>query len=156
MNKKITIAAIAILALVAIALAGILLANTGTTQQEKTNRFTYSLSAGDKTCTVTVEANWDQENPPSVTLSNGTRHAVDLYFRGETKKTVTYTITIPTELLSGNISLVKKYYLQSPDSYILHNNGAYNSLEMTFDYDPNFSGIGYFEIVGTEGAQPTK
>jgi hypothetical protein len=99
-----------------------------------------------------VEANWDKANPPSVTLSNGTRHAVDLYFFGGTNKTVTCKIIIPTGLLGGNISLVKKYYVQDPDSYILRNDGAYNSLQMTFDYDPHFSGNGFFEIIGTEAA----
>jgi hypothetical protein len=151
MNKKFTVAAIAILALVAIALAGILLANTGPAQQEKTNRFVYSLSTGNKTYAVTVEANWDQENPPTVTLSNGTRHAMHLYFLGGTKKNVTYNISFPTELIGGNISLVWKYYLQNPDRYTLTSNGTCNSLEMTFDYDPHFSGKGYFEILGTTG-----
>jgi hypothetical protein len=98
-----------------------------------------------------VEANWDQDNPPTVTLSNGTRHALILYFLGGTNKTVTYNISFPAELIGGNVSLVWKYYLQNPDRYTVTNNGTYNSLEMTFDYDPYFSGRGYFEILGTEG-----
>jgi hypothetical protein len=153
MNKKIAVGAIAVILLVTIISAGILLGNMGTSQEDKSNRFNYSLSAGNKTYSVVVEANWGTDNPPTVTLSNGTRHALVLYFLGGTKKTVTYNIGFPTELIGGNISVVWKYYLQNPDRYTLTSNGTYNSLEMTFDYDPHFSGMGYFEILGTEGAQ---
>jgi hypothetical protein len=153
MNKKIAVAAIAVILLATIISTGIILGNMGTSQEDKSNRFTYSISAGNKTYSVVVEANWDTDNPPTVTLSNGTRHAIELYFLGGTKKIITYNISFPEELIGGNISLVWKYYLQNPDRYILSSNGTYNVLGMTFDYDSNFSGMGYFEILGTEGAQ---
>jgi hypothetical protein len=156
MKKKILLAAFAAFILACIILAGVLFRNVEIPQQAKANHFTYSLSAGNKTYGVLVEANWDQENPPTVTLSNGTRHAVVLYFLGGTKKTVTYTISIPTELLSGNLSLVHKYYVLNPDRYTLTSNATCNSLKIAFDYDPPFSGSGYFEIVGTEGATSSK
>ena len=122
--------------------------------QEETNVYTYPLSVGDKTFTVTVKTNWNAEQEPTVKLLNSSdaRYSVELYFLGGSKQTITYTITIPTDLLWGNISLIWKYYLQNPDRYTLSNNGTHNSLQMTFDYDPFFSGRGYFEILGTEGA----
>jgi hypothetical protein len=134
---------------------GILLANL-----EKTNLFTYPLSVGDKTYIMTVETNWNAERAPSVTLLNSSepnRYAIELYFLGRTVKdigweNITYTITIPTDLLWGNISLIKKYYLVDPEGYTLTNNGTHNSLHMKFEYEHHFSGIGYFEILGTEGA----
>lgn len=142
--------------LVAISLGvGILLANL-----EKANLFTYPLSVGDKTYIVTVETNWNAERVPSVTLLNSSepnRYTIELYFLGRTVKdigweNITYTITIPTDLLWGNISLIHKYYLVDPEGYTLTNNGTHNSLQMTFEYEFHFSGIGYFEILGTEGA----
>ena len=152
-RKLIVVAAIL---LIAISLAaGILYACLEVDREEETNLFTYPLSVGDKTFIVTVETNWNAERMPSVTLlnvSDVTRHSVELYFLGGSKKTISYNITIPTDLLWGDISLVKKYYLQDPDRYTLSNNGTHNSLQMTFEYEPHFSGIGYFEIIGTEGA----
>jgi len=113
--------------------------------------FSYPISVDDKTFTVTLEANWEKENPPKVSLINASAGlAVELYFRGGDKKSLTYDITIPTGLVAGNVSVIWKYYLQNPDRYVLSNNGTHNSLQMTFDYDPNFSGIGYFEIMGTK------
>jgi len=127
---------------------------------EKTNVFTYPLSVGDKTYVVTVETNWNAERAPSVTLLNSSepnRYSIELYFLGRTVKdigweNITYTITIPTDLLWGNISLIHKYSLVDPERYTLINNGTHNSLKMTFEYEYHFSGIGYFEILGTEGA----
>ncbi len=152
-RKFIVVAAIL---LIAISLAaGIIYACLEVDREEETNLFTYPLSVGNKTFIVTVKTNWDTERAPSVTLLNVSdinRHSVELYFLGGSKKTISYNITIPTDLLWGDISLVKKYYLQDPDRYTLSNNGTHNSLQMTFEYEPHFSGIGYFEIIGTEGA----
>jgi hypothetical protein len=152
-RKLIVVAAIL---LIAISLAaGILMAYLEVDQEEETNLFTYPLSVGSKTFIVTVETNWNAERAPSVSLinvSDVTRHAIELYFLGGSKKTIFYNITIPTDLLWGNISLIWKYYLQNPDRYTLSNNGTHNSLQMTFDYEPFFSGMGYFEILGTEGS----
>ena len=151
-KRKLIVATI--LLLVILLAAGILLACLDVGWEEETNLFTYPLSVGDKTFIVTVETNWNAERDPSVSLLNVSdinRHSVELYFLGGSKKTISYNITIPTDLLYGNISLVWKYYLQDPDHYTLSNNGTHNSLQMTFEYEPFFSGMGYFEILGTEG-----
>jgi len=148
------LALILILVITAVA-AGILLTCLEVNQEKETDLFTYPLSVGNKTFIITLETNWDAERTPSVTLLNVTdinRHSVELYFLGGSKKTISYNITIPTDLLWGDISLVWKYYLQDPDRYTLSNNGTHNSLQMTFEYIPPFSGIGYFEILGTKGA----
>jgi hypothetical protein len=122
--------------------------------ESKTNLYTYPFAVKDKTYTVTLEANWTAQKAPSVSLSNSslTPYGLVLYFLGGSKETISYNITIPTDLISGDISLVWKYYVQNPDRYILTNNGTANTLQMTFDYNPPFSGIGYFEILGTNGA----
>lgn len=156
MAKKRKLVVFVAILLISISLAaGILLASLEVGREEETNSITYPLSVGNKTFIVTLETNWNAEREPSITLlnvSDATRHTVELYFLGGSKKTISYTITIPTDLLWGNISLVRKYYLQNPDSYILTNNGTHNSLKMTFNYEPFFSGMGYFEIFGTKGA----
>jgi hypothetical protein len=153
-NRKLIVVAAILLIAISLA-AGISYACLEVGQKEETNLFTYPLSVGDKTFIVTVETNWNSERMPSVTLLNVSdvnRHYVEVYFLEGSKKTITFNTTIPTDLLRGDISLVWKYYLQNPDRYTLSNNGTHNSLQITFDYDPFFSGIGYFEILGTEGA----
>lgn len=122
--------------------------------QEETNRFTYPLSIRNKTYTVTVETNWTEERAPSVNLLNSSygRYPIELVFLGTTEKNISYNIIIPNDLIWGNISLIRKYYLVNPDSYNLIDNGTHNSLRMTFNYQPFLSGNGYFEILGTEGA----
>ncbi len=150
--KRRIIVSAAISLVIIFLLTGILLARLEVVQEEKTNLFTYPFSVKDKTYIVTLETNWNAERVPSVSLINSSSipHAIELYFLGGTKKTISYNITIPTDLLWGNISLVWKYYLQNPNSYILMNNGTHNSLQKTFEYNPPFSGTGYFEILGTQ------
>ena len=154
-KKRNLIVVVAILLVVISLAAGILMACLEVNQKEETNLLTYPLSVEDKTFIVTVVTNWNAERAPSVTLLNVSdinRHSVELYFLGGSKKTISYNITIPTDLLWGDISLVWKYYLQDTDRYTLSNNGTHNSLQMTFEYEPFFSGRGYFEIIGTKGA----
>jgi hypothetical protein len=69
-----------------------------------------------------MKTNWNEEPTPTVSLlnySDPNQHAVELYFHGGTEKTITYNITIPNDLLKGEISLIWKYYPQDPDRYIL-------------------------------------
>jgi hypothetical protein len=153
MKRKLIISA-AIL-LIAVSLSVGIWAALQSEAKQKINLFTYPLLVGEKTYVITVETNWDEEPAPSVTLLNSSdnRYPIELYFLGGTEnKTISYNITIPTDLLWGNITLVWKYYLQEPNRYTLSNNGTDNFLNMTFEYQPFFSGIGYFEILGTEGA----
>ncbi len=115
--------------------------------------YTYPISVGEKIYIITIVTNWN--SAPKVDLSNSSLtnlKYVSVDFFGSCEKTVLFKITIPTDLLWGNISLIWKYYEQSPDRYSLSNNGTYNSVQMTFTFKPYASGIGHFEIHGTEGA----
>jgi hypothetical protein len=115
--------------------------------------YTYPISVGEKTYVITVVTNWN--SAPKVDLSNSSLtdlKYVSVDFSGSCEKTVFFKITVPTDLLWGNISLIWKYYVQSSDRYILSNDGTHNSVQMTFKFTPNASGIGHFEIRGTEGA----
>jgi len=153
MKRKFVIAAT--ISLITISLTvGIWTSLQSGTKHEST-QFTYPILVGDKTFILTVVTNWSEEQEPSVILLNSSdnRHPIELYFLGgSAQKSISFKIDIPTDLLWGNISLIRKYYPVNPDNYILFNNGTYNSLEMTFDYQPFSSGSGYFEILGTEGA----
>jgi hypothetical protein len=116
--------------------------------------YIYPISIGEKTYSITVLTNIDSK--PEVSLSNMSLSDlpfVEVYFRGGSRTDdAFFNATIPNDLLGGNISLVWKYYVQNPDTYVLSNNGTCNSIRMSFHYDPHFSGMGYFMIKGTEGA----
>lgn len=129
--------------------------------QEKTalNLYPYSLGVPSgtdvKTFIVTVETNWTSK--PEVNLPAPEARQFDksiglIFLDGNSTKNVFFNITIPTNLLSGNISLIWKYYEQTLDRYTLSNNGTHNSVQMTFAFKPFFSGMGYFRIQGTQAA----
>jgi hypothetical protein len=112
--------------------------------------YTYHISVGEKTYVITVLTNWN--SAPKVNLSNSSLtdlKYISVDFFGSYEKNVSFKITIPTNLLWGNISLIWKYYVQSPDRYTLSNDGIDNSLQMTFNH---IAADEHFEIHGTEGS----
>jgi hypothetical protein len=153
MAMKRAIIVAATISLIAITLvAGILLMGSAGGQKEVSKLYAYPVSVGEKTYIITVRTNWTSE--PRVDLSPETDNLkyVSVDFTGWSKEAVFFNITVPTDLLWGNISLIRKYYEQSPDLYTLSNNGTHNSIQMTCVFTPYFSGVGHFEIRGTEGA----
>ena len=112
--------------------------------------YTYHISVGEKTYIIIIVTNWN--SAPKVDLSNSSLtdlKYVSVDFFGSCEKTVFFKITIPTDLLWGNISLIWKYYVQLPDRYVLSNDRTTNSLQMTFNH---VAADEHFEIRGTEGA----
>ena len=111
--------------------------------------YTYHISVGERTYIITVVTNWN--SAPRVGLSNSSLtdlKYVSVDFFESYEKTVFFKITIPTDLLWGNISLIWKYYEQNPDRYTLSNNGTHNSIQMSFTHTATDE---HFEIHGTEG-----
>jgi hypothetical protein len=141
------------ISLIAVSLvAGILLTGSAGGQKAVSKLYTYPVSVGEKAYIITVRTNWTSE--PKVDLSPETDNLkyISVDFTGWSREAVFFNITVPTDLLWGNISLIRKYYVQSPDLYTLSNNGTHNSVQMTCVFTPYFSGVGHFEIRGTEGA----
>jgi hypothetical protein len=119
------------------------------------SRYTYSLSpyhGNGKIYIVTVETNWTSKPKVSLPAEYDTLKYVSVVFTGWSRENVFFNVTIPTDLLWGNISLFRKYYEQPPEVYTLSNNGTHNSIGMTCVFTPYFSGVGYFAIRGTEAA----
>ena len=141
-----------VLILITALLAGFLFVDLAGDKEAESKLYTYPVSVGEKTYIITVSTNWTSS--PKVDLSPETDPLkyVSVVFSDWSEETVFFNVTIPTDLLWGNISLVWKYYEQSPDRYTLSNNGTHNSVAMTCIIKPYFSGMGYFMIRGTEGA----
>ena len=159
MNKRV-LALVLILLVSSIIVAGLLLGDLGKCDASDTKFYTYPLSDGDNIFIVKLETNWTGERTPNVCLinsSDSSQYCIGLYFSGRTEKnatweTITYNITFPNDLLSDDISLIKKYYLQDPSRYTLSSNSTHTSLQMTFEYSSYFSGSGYFTIKRAEAA----
>lgn len=134
-------------------IAGVLLVYLNESHKPTNSLYTFPVSVGEKNYTVMVLTNWNATPNISLSSASDINHPVFLdFFGSSSKKTVYYNISIPNNLLWGNISVIWKYNLQSSDRYTFSNNGTHNSVQMKFDFVPFFSGEGHFEIWGTEGA----
>ncbi len=141
-RKKIAIILAAILAIVSIAAGFLWFEIAGN------KLYTYNLVVAQKNYTVSVSTNWN--STPKLYLSNSSLTSlkyISIDFIGSCRKTVTFKVTFPTDLLWGNLSLVWKYYQQNPDRYEITSNGDNTAIEMTFDHIATDE---HFEIHGTQ------
>jgi hypothetical protein len=133
--------------LIAAIVAGVLLVDLAGNQEAASKLYTYPVIVGEKTYVITVRTNWT--SAPKVYLPQQESKYINCDFIGPNRETVNFNITIPTDLIGGNITLIWKYYEQNPNRYVLTNNGTSNSLQMTFYHTATDE---HFEIRGTEGA----
>lgn len=145
MKRTVLALTLAVLILITSIVAGILLVDL-TGDKEVSKLYTYPVSVGEKTYIITVITNWT--SAPKVYLPEIASKYVCCDFIGPNRETVGFNITVPTDLIWGNISLVWKYYEQDADRYTLSNNGTHNSVQMTFNHTAT---VEHFEIRGTEG-----
>lgn len=146
MRKALAITLIIALAIIAMA-AGAILVNLAEDKETLGKLYTYPVSVGEKNYTITVKTNWTSE--PQVYLPKFGTNYVSVDFRGTEREQFFFNITIPTDLIGGEISVIAKYYKLSSDRYTLSNNGTHNSVYMTYDH---IAFVEHFEIHGTEGA----
>jgi hypothetical protein len=144
-RKALTLTLVSVILITAL-ITGFLWVDLGAKKAAATKLYTYPVSVGEKTYIITVKTNWT--SAPRVYLPEPESKHVNCDFIGPTRQTVNFNITIPTDLIGGNISLIWKYYEQNPDRYTLSNNGTHNSIEMSFNHTATDE---HFEIHGTEG-----
>jgi hypothetical protein len=145
--KKIALAITFVVIILIIAIvAGILLVDFAGDEEAVFKLYTYPVTVGEKTYTLNVNTNWT--SAPEVYLPEFSSNYISFDFRGTLRATVFFNITIPSDLIWGEISLIWKYYKQNDDRYILSNNSTHNSIQMTFYHTAL---VEHFEIHGTEG-----
>lgn len=135
-----------VLILITAIVAGILLVDLAGDEEAVGKLYTYPVSVGEKTYIITVRTNWT--SAPEVYLPEFDSKYVSVDFRGPLRATVFFNITIPADLIWGEISVIWKYYKQSDDRYTMSNNGTHYSVQMTFYHTAL---VEHFEIRGTEG-----
>jgi hypothetical protein len=147
MKRKVLALTLAVLILITSIVVGILLVDLSGDEEAVSNVYTYPVLVGEKTYIITVSTNWT--SAPKVYLPEIASKYVCCDFIGPNRETVGFNITVPTDLIWGNISLIWKYYEQHAERYTLSNNGTHNSVQMTFNHTAT---VEHFEIRGTEGA----
>ena len=145
-RKTLTLTLVSVILIIAL-ITGFVWVDLVAKKEAATKLYTYSILVGEKTYVITVKTNWT--SAPRVYLPELESKYVNFDFFGPNRQTVNFNITIPTDLIGGNISLIWKYYEQKSDRYTLSNNGTHNSIQMTFNHTATDE---HFEIHGTEGA----
>jgi hypothetical protein len=145
MKRKTLTSTLASVILITALMAGFLWVDLAAKKEAATKLYPYSVSVGEKTCIITVKTNWP--SAPRVYLPETEPKYVNCDFIGSNRQTVNFKITIPTDLIGGNISLIWKYYEQNPDRYTLSNNSTHNSIQMSFTHTATDE---HFEIHGTK------
>jgi len=144
--KKTALALALVLILIFSIVAIILLVDLAKDEEALGKLYTYTVSAGEKTYIITVKSNYS--SVPEVNY-NGIppSYFVTVDFRGNQENSFC-NITIPTELIGGELSIIDKYNIMSADQYTISNNGTHNSVYFQFNHSALVKNFG---IKGTEG-----
>jgi hypothetical protein len=111
---------------------------------EEDKLYTFLLLVGENTYTVSVLSNYS--STPEVSYF-GLLRSVSVYFRGE-QESAYCNITIPKDLIWGDISVNQHGFELNTDSYIHSSNSTHISVYFVFDL-PAYTKD--FVIMGTEG-----
>jgi hypothetical protein len=118
-----------------------------TEDEESTGKlYTFPLSVEGQTYVVSIRSNYS--SAPEVSYF-GLLKSVYFDFRGD-PETAFCNITIPNNLIWGELSVYSKGYKMGEDYYIQSSNSTHNSIYFTFDY---IALVKTFDVKGTEGVQ---
>ena len=124
--------------------AGILLFDWGGAEEDKL--YIFPLSIGEETYTVTV---WSNYSVSEVSYF-GLLKYVTVNFGGCERATVFCNITVPADLIWGELSVYHQDYKQPDDNYTLYSNATHHSLQMSFTH---IAAVEQISIKGTEGIE---
>ena len=122
----------------------IILSDFPKNEDESGNLYTFPLSVGETTYTLSVRSNYS--STPEVSYFSSLK-SVSVYFRGE-RENAFCNITIPNNLIWGEFSVYNHGYLMDETDYFLNSNSTHNSVYFTFDLPAL---VKDFEIMGSEG-----
>jgi hypothetical protein len=148
MNKRVIILAVVLLIIFSIIIGGILFIHLGGNEASASKLYTYPLSVGEKTYIVTIRSNYS--SAPTVNLPQVPANMVEFDFRGPPEDTFC-NITIPNDLIWGELTVIDKYYVMDKANYIQTSNSTDTSIYFTFTHITHIALDKHFEIRGTEG-----
>jgi hypothetical protein len=145
-NKSILIILVTAVVIASLIIAGIILVNLGEDQVPAGELYTFPLSVEGQTYVVSIRSNYSYA--PEVNYF-GLLKSVYFDFRGEPENAFC-NITIPTNLIWGELSVYAKGYKMSESEYIQSNNSTHNSIYFTFNHTAS---VKTFDVKGTEGVK---
>jgi hypothetical protein len=146
MNKRVKALAIVFFILFSIVAGVIILIHLGENETSASKLYTFSLSVGNKTYIVTIMSNYS--SAPEVYLPEIPANMVEFDFRGPPENAFC-NITIPADLIWGELTVIDKYYKMDESRYVITSNSSSNFIYFTFDH---IALTKHFEVRGTEGA----
>ena len=110
--------------------------------------YTFPLSVGEKTYIITIGSNYS--SAPTVHLPQVPDNLVEFAFLGPPEDSFC-NITIPNDLIWGELTVIDKYYVMDKANYIQTSNSTDTSIYFTFSHSTHIALDKHFEIRGTEG-----
>lgn len=153
--NKIAVALVLVLLILVSIIAGALFVALTWDDEDLGKLYAFPVSVGEETYIVTVETN---SSDVSVYLGEffeseipGIDKSVNIDLWGENKENYFFNVTIPADLIWGELSVIAKYYKMDSDQYTMSNNGTHHSVKVTFNL---YGYYAHYEVRGTEGATP--
>ena len=125
--------------------AGILLVDLAGDEEAVGKLYRCPVSVGENTYVINVRTNWT--STPEVSYF-GLLKSVSVDFRGSERATVFCNITIPADLIWGELCVIWKHYLISDDWCTMSNNGTHHFVHFTYNHTAL---VEHFTVRGTEG-----
>jgi hypothetical protein len=145
-NKRTKTIAIVFLMLFLIVASGIIFVHFVGNETSAGKLYMFPLSVGEKIYIVTIKSNYS--SAPEIYLPEIPTNMVEFDFRGPPENAFC-NITIPKDLIWGELTVINKYYVMDESRYILTSNSTDNSIYFTFDH---IALVKHFEVRGSEGA----
>ena len=146
MNKRVIALAGVLLASFLIIVGSTLFIHLGGNEGAAGKLYTFPLSVEGQTYVVSVRSNYT--SAPEVSYS-GLLEMVSVDFRGDPENAFC-NITVPTNLIWGELSVYIQGYKMSEADYIQSSNSTHNAIYFTFNH-PAF--VKTFDVKGTEGVK---
>ena len=140
--KKTALALVLVLVIIFSIVAGILLVDWE--EAEEVKLYTFPLSVREETYIVTVRSNYSV----SKVSYFGPLRYVTVNFFGSERATVFCNITVPTDLIWGDISVHHQDYKQPDDKYVLFSNATHHFVQIIFNH---IATVEQISLMGTEG-----
>lgn len=129
---------------IGLVMTGIFLIDSADDEPSEGKLYRFPISVESKTYMVTVRSNYS--SAPEVSYF-GLDKSVSVDFIGDPENAFC-NITIPADLIWGELSVIDKIYKMSDTHYTQSNNSTHNSVYFTFNH---IALTKHFEIRGTDG-----
>lgn len=144
-TRRLKALVIVLLVLFLIVAGGIIFVQFIENEESAGKLYRFPLSVGEMTYMVTIKSNYS--SAPEVYLPEIPANMVEFDFRGPPENAFC-NITIPKDLIWGELTVIDKYYKMEESRYIQTSNSTDNSIYFTFDH---VALVKHFEVRGSEG-----